>query len=475
MRLVPKWFAQMASTRVKMNIFQNFLRVLIPIFWSMCAAITHSVQSVQVSQKWPLSVCILGGFRQTAMTHSKEEQQIEIKFLIKQGKSKAEVVTLMQAVNGANCLSHSSISRWYDRIQNDLQATKDRPKSSAPKVRMAQKVAAVRQTVLQNRRQTVRQVAAQVNATTDRMLWNDLEMRKTSAKWIPHLLTDPEKQRCVLRAGQSLQMIRAHANPIRHIVAEDESWIFCWDPESKQASMQCLDWGEPHPEKVRLEMSMQHLMLVVFFDEQGVIFQCFVPHGLGIRGQLYWEILTQFLHAMCWRRPLLWRDHDCWALLHDETPAHCSRPVVTLLCNTPVRVLPHPGYSPDLSLLDYWFFAKVKKAVRCVHHRNLDALKASVDAAIAAIPQAEFQEAMERYPQCLRKCIQAHRNYFEQDWLTSWKDTDTPCGHVCAIWQLICSAMDYLNCDKVLRILVVVLMCQPCWRKLNFTYFVPNE
>lgn len=85
---------------------------------------------------------------------------------------------------------------------------------------------------------------------------------------------------------QSLQMLhhRVKPIPITNVIVEDESWIFTWDPESKHA---CSVWthpGYPRPQKPRIKQATVKLMLVVFFNMQGVIHKEFVPSGVGIRG-----------------------------------------------------------------------------------------------------------------------------------------------------------------------------------------------
>ncbi len=180
-------------------------------------------------------------------------------------------------------------------------------------------------------------------------------------------------------------MMRRRVDPVCFVVAADESWIFAYDPESKEASRQWMETDQPCPTKVRHDCFCVKVMLVAFLDQQGVIHHEYVPNGRGITRHVYHDILICFcehLHQQC---PHLWHDPDCWALLHDRAPAHTSGLVVNFLRYHDVQVIPHPGSSPDLNPLDYWFFSRVKKELKGRHFRNTQELEQAADQVIQVI------------------------------------------------------------------------------------------
>ncbi len=216
---------------------------------------------------------------------------------------------------------------------------------------------------------------------------------------------------------QSLQMLCRRRHPIDNIIAEDESWVYCWDPQSKSATKEWLVPGEPCPEKVRIKHTVQKLMLVAFVDKDSLVYREFVPNGLGIGAQLYCQIVQRFLQALRRHQPHLATRAGMrtWALVHDGAPTHRAAPVVNFLQNSGVQLLPHHGYSPDLNPLDYWFFHKVKTKVKGIRHHNVDQLQEAVDASIGSITRAEFTATMDRFTERLRRCIAAEGRYFERD------------------------------------------------------------
>ena len=65
-------------------------------------------------------------------------------------------------------------------------------------------------------------------------------------------------------------------------------------------------------------------------------------------------------------------------ILHDNARPHLGKDVRELLDGYSWEVLPHPPYSPDMSLLDFDLFPKLKISMRGVRFSTLEDLSASV-------------------------------------------------------------------------------------------------
>lgn len=146
-------------------------------------------------------------------------------------------------------------------------------------------------------------------------------MKKAPAKWVPHLLTDAEKQHRVQMSRDSLQMLCHRIDPIDTVIAQDESWFHCWDLEPKFATREWIVPRDLWPEKVRIERTVQKVMLVAFLDKDGVMHKEFVPDGRGIRAELYLQILQRFLVSLRRRRPQLAMGSDTTTFLNSRTPS----------------------------------------------------------------------------------------------------------------------------------------------------------
>ncbi len=264
----------------------------------------------------------------SSMTHTKKDQRIQIKFMVAEGLSQ-EVIHHVQAVNGNNSLCRSSIQNWYNRFRNGDPLNDDCPKSGAPKKRTAAKIQQINNIIQQDRRSSLRELARQSGQSygaTRKVVKEDLSLKKKPAKWIPHFLTNAQKNRHVYHARAALQMFRCQQNRPESIICEDESWIHVWNPGSKESTHEWISANEPCPAKPVIECTTLKTMLVVFFDKDGMIHREFVPDGHGIGGVKYFEILSRFQRLLHCQRPVLFRSGR-WALLHDGAHAHIARMV----------------------------------------------------------------------------------------------------------------------------------------------------
>ena len=343
---------------------------------------------------------------------TKEEQRAEIQFCLREGRSPTETFDRLRAVHGQNCLSRAAVFRWHKELREG-RGLKDRPHPHQPRKVTDAKVREVSRVLDTNRRSSIATLARRTNisvGSVHKVLHQKLHMRKAPAQWIPHLLNDAQKARRVERARQALQMMRRRAGPT-HLICGDESWFRCWDPEDKRSSMQWIKPGESRPQKVRVPRTTIKVMLIIFFDNIGVVHREFIPDRVGITKELYHGVIQNLIQSVNAKRPQVRRN---WLLLHDNAGAHIARIVTDVLDAEGVEVVPHPGYSPDLSPPDFWLFNKLKRMTNGVIYHNVDDLKTALDAAMANIPQAEFAHAMDdSYPECLRKCIASGGSYFE--------------------------------------------------------------
>ncbi len=354
------------------------------------------------------------------MAPHKVDQRFQIELMLKEGASQAQIKQRLDRIHGNNAFSKSSVQRWCSHFWSGRIQKQNLPKTGAPKKWTAAKIAQVRQIVQTHRCSTLRQISTDVQLSygcTRRLLKEDLHMRKAPAKWVPHLLTAPERLRRVNLSCASLTLLRRRPNPINCVIAQDESWFFCWDPQAKNMTREWIVPGERRPEKVRIERTVQKVMLVAFIDKSGVVYREFVPRGLGIGAELYLAILQRFMRALRRKRQRLATQNGrtSWVFLQDGAPAHRARDVVRFLRDESVQILPHPGYSPDLNPLDYWFFNRIKAKVRGHRYHNLHQLQEAIDAAINAVPVQEFASAFDRLQDRLCKCIVEQGRYFERD------------------------------------------------------------
>jgi len=108
---------------------------------------------------------------------------------------------------------------------------------------------------------------------------------------------------------------------LKYIVTGDESWVYGYDPETKQLSPQWKSPTSPRPKKGRQVRSKTKVMLLAFFDSEGIVHHEYAPDEQTINKEFYVEVLRRLRESVRWKRPEKWRDDD-WILHHDNSPAH---------------------------------------------------------------------------------------------------------------------------------------------------------
>ena len=76
-----------------------------------------------------------------------------------------------------------------------------------------------------------------------------------------------------------------------------------------------------------------------------------------------------------------------------------------------IKTVPHPPYSPDLTLCDFWLFSKLWGC----RYETIEEMKEAVTKVIDMLTQEDFLGAFHKLLERYNKCIAAGGNYFEGD------------------------------------------------------------
>jgi histone-lysine N-methyltransferase SETMAR len=79
-----------------------------------------------------------------------------------------------------------------------------------------------------------------------------------------------------------------------------------------------------------------------------------------------------------------------------------------------MAVIPHPPYSPDLSLYDFFLFAKIKLKLKGHRFGTIEEIQAESQRVFDTVTEMEFQEAFQKWRRSDR-FMYAGGNYFKGD------------------------------------------------------------
>ena len=119
------------------------------------------------------------------------------------------------------------------------------------------------------------------------ILSDDLKMRLVSAKFVPRQLTKDQMECRMMFAGDLFEESTQDSMFLTKIVTGDESWVFAYDTEMKVHSAEWHISSSPRPKKSRLVKSKEKVMLIAFFNIDGVVHHEFVLPGQIVNGHFY--------------------------------------------------------------------------------------------------------------------------------------------------------------------------------------------
>ena len=117
----------------------------------------------------------------------------------------------------------------------------------------------IHELILEDRRISAKSIAELLGFSRERVgsiIHEDLEMWNLSAKWVPKCLNANQKRQRCQSSEQILDFFRRDPNdsPSR-LVTMDETWLYHYDPETKQQSMEWRHSGSTRPKKFRVQKS----------------------------------------------------------------------------------------------------------------------------------------------------------------------------------------------------------------------------
>jgi hypothetical protein len=143
---------------------------------------------------------------------------------------------------------------------------------------------------LEDRAISAKSIAEQLGISRERVgsiIHEDLDMRMLSAKWVPKCLNANKKRQRWQSSEQiwkffgAIQMIFCRAR----LVTMDETWLYHYDPETKQQSLEWRHSPSPRPKKFRMQKSAGKFVDSIFWDQEGILLIDYLSTGQTINAE----------------------------------------------------------------------------------------------------------------------------------------------------------------------------------------------
>ena len=338
-------------------------------------------------------------------------------FLLKDGKNAEQIYNELRAKEGRNAPSKTSVYRWIQYFKFGRETVLNLPRGgSDPWVITQENVDRVKALVDEDGRITVREIEDILKipkTTVHRILDEYLKYRKLSARWVPKLLSPEQKQKRIDCSEVTLNlMIRDLQEFLFRIITQDECYIHHYDPETKAQSSIWMKSGSRPPLKARRLQSAGKVLLVVFWDSEGVILAEYLRRGETVTGNYYAGVLRRLREAVLQKRRGKISRHVL--LLQDNAPAHTAKLSKDAAAECGFQLLPHPPYSPDLAPSDYFLFPKLKSDMKGRRFQDDDDVIAAVDGWFESKEKDFYRNGLVMLQSRCQKCIEVQGDYVEK-------------------------------------------------------------
>ena len=195
---------------------------------------------------------------------------------------------------------------------------------------------------------------------------------------------------------------------LENVITGDKSWGFQYDLETKRQSRQWKSVSSSRPKNAHKQRSQVKVILITFFDHQGMVHHEFVPQGQTVNQQFYKEVLTRLVNKICQKQRSPWAG-KIWILHHDNAPAHTALSMKQFLSQKNCHV------------------ASSTLIARLSPLRFLSSSKAERDSQGDTLPRSQrYQDQRDETPQ-------NHRKEFSQCfkvWSKRMKSASKPMGNI---------------------------------------------
>lgn len=350
-------------------------------------------------------------------TMEKLEIRGVIKYLHKKGLSGQEIHNDMVNVLGESAPSYATVKNWVAEFKRGRTSIEDEPRSGRPKTATTTEIVAkVHDMVLNDRRIKVREIANIMGISNDRVhliLHEELQMKKLSARWVPHLLTVDQKRIRMKISQACLDRFKKNKMDFkRRFITVDETWIHHYTPETKEQSKQWTEAGGSAPKKAKTIQSAGKVMATVFWDFKGILLIDYLQKGKTINSEYYCNILDQLNVKIREKRPGL--QHKKIIFHQDNAPAHKSVLTMAKINELKYELLDHPPYSPDLAPSDFYLFPNLKKFLAGKRFTSNEDAITVVNHYFEGLEENYFNQGIELLDKRWTKCIEVSGDYIEK-------------------------------------------------------------
>jgi [histone H3]-lysine36 N-dimethyltransferase SETMAR len=349
------------------------------------------------------------------MDLNREHFRAMIFYDFKSGLTQQQCVKRLNSAFGNEAPSKATVYNWYNEFKSGRFYLSDEFREGRPMTAVTQEnIEAIRNLIKSDRHVTYREISSTlgIGMTAISKILNDhLGVRKLCSRWVPHNLTSAQKDARVKWCKEMLRKYnKGSSKAVYDICTGDESWIYNYDPETKQQSTVWVFQNEAKPTKVVRSRSVLKKMVASFFKITGHVATVALDDRKTVNADWYTticlpEVIGEIRKNNRKRRIIL---H------HDNASAHTADLTTAFLSEEKVELMSHSPYSPDLAPCDFFLFPAIKKKLRGIRFASSDSAVEAYKNELLQIPPSDWSKCFEDWFTRMQTCVNFKGEYFEK-------------------------------------------------------------
>ena len=177
------------------------------------------------------------------------------------GHTPVQTMEMLNRSTKTSSFVRSLVYKWHKRYSEGREMIMDDDRCSSPVSKSkTSDVKLVKDHLDEDRRITLHEICSELDMSYGTVHWilkDELYMRRVSARWVPLLLKNHEMERWVMELKTFLRRFEKEGDAfLNRTMTTDETWLFYYDPETKQHWSQWKSSDSPPPKKARMSRSM---------------------------------------------------------------------------------------------------------------------------------------------------------------------------------------------------------------------------
>ena len=204
------------------------------------------------------------------------EQRVYCKIWAQLGFPPTEIHADLQKVYGNGALKYATVCKWIRCFNDRWESTENDPRVGRPFSVLTEKNLATVKTLIEEdscyTMQEMEELSGIHSSNVLKILRARLGLHKSCARWVPHLLTNEQKQSLVRLASQVTEKYdKCDPSRLEEIVTDDETWIYHFQSDSKAKNKVWVSSEGDRPVIARCCKTSNHMLYAMFFDLKGPV------------------------------------------------------------------------------------------------------------------------------------------------------------------------------------------------------------